>query len=66
MKTLDDLRQKQPDLGFAIYAYAPGGPVTLEVHTPMGDVFTWKAPTEAEALAQAFPEPDAPEVNIFD
>lgn len=70
---LDDLRQAQPEMGFAVYAYEPGAPVTLEAHTPDGEVYSWQADTLADAIAKAFPpdddgqEPDTPvpEVNIF-
>ncbi|MBA9068023.1 hypothetical protein FHR71_001758 [Methylobacterium sp. RAS18] len=57
-RTLDEARRLFPTLGFALYAYAPGLPVTLEVHDDTGTVFTWKAGTEAAAFAQAFPETD--------
>lgn len=59
-RSLDEARRLFPALGFALYAYAPGLPVTLEVHDDTGTVFTWKADTEAAAFAQAFPEADAP------
>lgn len=52
--TLDDLRAARPSLGFALYAYTPGGDVTLEIHDG-GEVFTFAAPTEGEAIASAFP-----------
>lgn len=61
MTRLDDLRALHPHLGFALYAYEPGGPVTLEIHDG-GHVFQFRAPTEAAVLATAFPpepEPDA-------
>lgn len=54
--TLDDIRAVRPHLGFALYAYAPGGPVTLEVHTPADGVFTFTAATEAAAIERAFPD----------
>lgn len=71
---LDELRQAQPELGFAVYAYEPGGPVTLEAITPDGDIFSWRGDTVADAIAEAFPpdddgqEPETPEpeINIFD
>jgi hypothetical protein len=59
----------------ALYAYQPGEDVTLEVHTPDGQVFSWSGPTEADVLLQAFPpdvETDTPAseepttINIFD
>lgn len=73
--SLDDLRARYPHLGFAVYAIEPGGPVTLEVHTPDGTVFTTVGPTEAAAIARRFPpEPEAPPsppaapspTNVFD
>jgi hypothetical protein len=73
--SLDDVRREHPTLGAAIYAYQPGEAVTLEVHTPDGQVFSWTGPTEADVLLQAFPpdiEPDTPAIeeptptNIFD
>lgn len=54
--SLDDLRAAHPDLGVAIYAYEPGGPVVLELLTPDGRTFTFPAPTVLDALAMAFPE----------
>lgn len=63
--TIDDLRQRHPDLGFALYAYAPLGPVTLEV-LDAGETFTFFAPTAQEAIDKAFPpetgEPPAEDV----
>lgn len=64
MRTLDDLRAARPDLGFALYAYEPGGVVTLEVHMG-GDVFSFTAESEAAVVQAAFPPaPPAPE-DIF-
>lgn len=62
-RTLDEARRLFPALGFALYAYAPGLPVTLEVHDDTGTVFTWKADTEAAAFDQAFPDEPAPAVS---
>jgi hypothetical protein len=62
--TLDHLRAAMPDLGFALYAYDPEGPVTLEVHATDG-VFTVTAETEAAVVALVLPTEPAP-VNIFD
>lgn len=53
--TLDELRAAEPALGFALYAFEPGGLVTLEIHTPDGQVFTFKAATAQAALDAAFP-----------
>jgi hypothetical protein len=63
MITLDDIRAKYPHLAVAVYALTPGGPVVLELLSADG---SWSqkftAPTEAAAVAQAFPddEPVAP------
>ncbi len=62
--SVDDLRRVHPELGAALYAYEPGGPVTLEIHTPDGQVYSFAGDTEAAALALAFPpEPDEPAVD---
>jgi hypothetical protein len=71
--SLDDIRAAFPHLGLALYAMEPGQPVTLEIHTPDGKMFTIRAKTEAAAIAKAFP-PDDPEqippeaepIDIFD
>lgn len=57
--TLDEVRSRFPHLGFAVYALDAGGPVTLEAHDPGGELWSWTAPTEAEALAKAFPRAEA-------
>jgi hypothetical protein len=76
--TLDDLRAKYPHLGFAVYAYTPGGPVTLECLTPDGTTYKFHGPTEAAAIAAGFaeedetpveppsPPPAPPPVSVFD
>ena len=64
--TLDEIRTRFPFLAVAVYAFEPGGPVTVEVVS--GETtYTKSAPTEAEALAALFPEapPPAP-INVFD
>lgn len=69
MKTIDDIRAKYPHLGLALYGLEPGKPVTLELLTPDGKVFPFKAATEAEAVALAFPDEDTvptPAVSVFD
>lgn len=77
---IDDLRAKFPHLGFAVYAYKPGGQVTLEIHAPDSEVFTFYGPTLEHAVLAAFPpaqfedpqEPDPqpvedePENDVFD
>lgn len=68
MTRLDKLRAEHPHLGFAVYAIEPGGVVTLEVFDG-GAIFTFRAESEAEALAMVFravePEPRvaAPAIN---
>lgn len=64
-KSLDKLRAALPGLGFAIYAFDPAGPVTLEIHDS-GSVTSVEAPTAAEAIERAFPgTPDAePEAHL--
>ena len=74
ISSLDEARAGNPDLGFALYGYEPGGAVTLEVHTPDGEVFTWSGATEADVFALAFPAVDdvgsddrhEPVTDIFD
>lgn len=57
---LDAIRAAHPEIGLALYAIEPGGPVTLEVHTPDGEVYSFRALTTQAAIDQAFP-PAAPE-----
>lgn len=67
--TLDEARAAFPALGFSVYALEPGAPVTMEVLTPDGEVFTFTGPTEQAVLDAAFPpEPIAepPPGNAFD
>lgn len=49
--SFDAIRAEYPHLGLALYALDPGGPVTLEVHTPDGGVFAWSGATQAAVLA---------------
>lgn len=71
--TLDQARRQFHHLGFAVYAFEPGGAVHLEIHAPNGQTFDFHAPTLDAALALAFPpeadpapaEPTKP-INIFD
>lgn len=59
--SLDDARAANPDLGFALYAYGPGEPVTLEIFTPDSQVYSFVGTSEADVLLRAFPpEEDAP------
>lgn len=64
MPTLDHLRAALPSLGFALYAYDPEGPVTLEVHSADG-IFAVEAETEAAAVALLLPA-DEPEPSVFE
>lgn len=67
---LDELRQRYPRLGFAVYAIEPGKSVTLEIYD--GDeVYTFRGKTAAAAIETAFPaqdpEPAPPTpTNVFD
>ncbi len=66
--SLDELREKHPGFGFAVYAMEPGASVTFEVHTPDGDVFAFVGATEAAAIESAFPEtpePEPPSTDVF-
>ena len=56
---LDDIRARYPQIGLAVYAIDPGGPVTVEAYMN-GQVFPFAAATAVEALALAFPEMMAP------
>lgn len=58
MTRFDEIRAANPELGFGLYALAPGGPVTLEIYTPDEQTFSFIGPTETAVLALAFPEPD--------
>lgn len=69
--TFDELRAANPDLAVSLYALEPGGFVTLEILTPDGQAFTFRAETAAAAIERAFPadalgqaETAAP--NVFD
>lgn len=62
---IDQLREKFPHLGFAVYAYGPGSAVTLEVVTPGGGLDEIRRPTLAACIAEAFPEPEPKEPDAF-
>ena len=53
MTDLDALRAAHPMLGFAVYAYVPGELVTLEIKTPLDEMYQFKGATLAEAVALA-------------
>lgn len=57
--TLDEVRAAFPANGFALYAYAPGGPITAEMHWPDGSVLTAEGRDEDEALRNLFGMPPA-------
>lgn len=75
---VDAIRKAFPRLGLAVYAFDPGGPVTLEVHAADGQVFPFEGATFAAVAARAFPSltrpPDPPPIpepaptttNVFD
>ncbi len=63
--TLDEARERYPDLGFALYALVPGEDLTMEVVTADGTIFTFNGPSEAAVMDSAFPAP-IPTENAFD
>lgn len=58
MNTLDELRAAYPHLSLALYAYTPGGPVTLECIVNGEVIGKFTGRTEAEAINAAFPDED--------
>jgi hypothetical protein len=54
---LDELRAAYPALGFSLFAMEPGEPVTLEIYTPDGQVYSFTGATVAAAIQRAFPKP---------
>lgn len=63
---LDDIRARYPHLGLAVYALAPGQPVTVETYVD-GQVFAFVGDTVDAALAKAFPEmvhPSCPNTGL--
>lgn len=58
MPDIDDLRRRFPHLGFGVYAYDPDAAVTLEIHTPDGEIVTETRPTLADCINTVFPEPE--------
>jgi hypothetical protein len=72
---IDAIRAEYPHLRIALYAYEPGGDVTLEVLSSDDQQFTFIASTAEIAVRRAFPElfeapvqPAAPtpDINLFD
>ena len=59
--TLDDLRARYPGLGFALYAYGPTEPMTLEVMTEEGKTYTFEGNSEHNTILTGFPELAYPE-----
>lgn len=53
---IDKLRHLFPDFGFASYALAPGGPVTVEIHAPDGSIYAGSGGTEETAWAGLYPD----------
>lgn len=60
MNTLDELRAAYPHLSLALYAYTPGGTVTLECIVNGEVIGKFAGRTEAEAIKAAFPDEDEP------
>jgi hypothetical protein len=60
LERFDRIRAENPDCGFAIYAYEPHGPVTLEILTPEADAppYQFVGATAEEAMEKAFPMSD--------
>ncbi|MFY9292802.1 MAG: hypothetical protein WAP03_19225 [Methylorubrum rhodinum] len=54
-RSLDEARRLLPHIGFAVYAYEPGGAVVLELHNHGEVAVSFTAPTEREAWEQVFP-----------
>lgn len=52
--TFDEMRARYPHLGYAVYAYSPGGSVTLEI-TGGDESWTVEAPTMEMAIDCAYP-----------
>ena len=57
--SFDDVRAGWTGIGLALYAFEPGGEVTLEIHSE-GQVYTFNAPTAEAAFAIAFPPGNRP------
>ena len=59
ISSVDEARAAHPEFGFALYAYEPGRPVTLEIIAPDGSIARFDGQTEAAVLREAFP-PEEP------
>lgn len=69
MPDFDAIRAKYPHLGMAVYAFTPGGEVTLELLNAEGKTFSFTGATLAEAIEkfEPTPEPPAPpDASVFD
>lgn len=66
--TFDELRARLPDFGLALYAYEPGGPVTLEIVAPGEQPFSFEGGSEAAVIERAAaglaPSDTAPPVSV--
>lgn len=51
---IDTIRARYPHLGVAVYAYEPGGLVTVEVFTADGTQFQKTADTALQAFVDLF------------
>lgn len=63
--TFDQIREAWPHLGLAVYAYEPGGLVTVEVLAADGSRFELSGLTLDDTLGRLFTAPE-PEPSIFD
>ena len=61
MISLDALRAKYPQLGFALYAFEPGQPVVLECINQDGRSFKFTGATAEAAMLAGFGDDFAPE-----
>lgn len=65
--SFDDLRREWPSFGFAVYAYAPGGAVTVEAII-QDEAISVAGATLGEALqrmASLLRDPEPPEPDLF-
>lgn len=65
MSDFDALRAMFPDTSFAVYAYKPGQPVTLEAIEPTGETHTLTGNSLREILSALLPPADVTELDIF-
>lgn len=63
--TLDEVREAWPEFGFAVYAFIPGGAVTLEIHAPGGEILSFTEASEAACFDRLWGKaPEEPE-DVF-